>query len=201
MKVFWGHSSKHGGRWDSQYPTKYSNLLNSSVSSSAQSSLILLIQTTVTVYHDICINLATCIILSTGLLISYCECINLPVNQTLRNCVNCVQCEKCWTSFSVTKSLFHGYCSLKICRALCNVLSNSLHYAIKCLRQNSLVLKTVSGILLQVIIEVMKYPKLYRLLHMACLLRLSTQLKTHFNALSCILRQKHCALWVTSLYY
>lgn len=91
-------------------------------------------------------------------LISYCECISLPVNQTLRNCVNCIQCEKCWTSFSVTKSLFHGYCSLLICRALLNVLSYSLHYAIKCLRQNSLVLKTFSGILPQVIIEVMKYP-------------------------------------------
>jgi hypothetical protein len=83
-----------------------------------------------------------------------------------RKCIYCVKCDEYWASFSVTKSLFNEYFSLKICWAVWKVPSYSLHYVIKCLRQNSVVLKNFSGMFPQVIIEMLKYPKWYRLLNM-----------------------------------
>jgi hypothetical protein len=41
------------------------------------------------------------------------------------------------------QSFFHGYCFLKICRDMWNVLSYSLHYIVKCWRRHSAVLKKI----------------------------------------------------------
>jgi hypothetical protein len=73
------------------------------------------------------------------------------------------------------------------------VLSYSLHDAIKCLRQNSLVLENFSGMLPQVMIDVMRHPKWYRLLNMAFLLRLSTLLNQVLRQWVVILRKKEAA--------
>ena len=81
------------------------------------------------------------------------------------------------------QSFFHGYCLLKICWDVRNVLSYSLHYIIKCWKRHSAVLKDLVESFLSSLERWWNFPNWYGLLNMSCLLRLSTPFKSNFKAL------------------
>ena len=90
----------------------------------------------------------TCIILiRQGVCQSHYECISLTVNHTgfiteLKK--KCVKYEACWTYFKVTKSFSHGYCFIKICRAVWNVLSYMYNQMLKVTSCSTQILWNVS---------------------------------------------------------